>query len=37
MRVFQVVFERFSSNFEQKSVKIKGLKSFLQVVGLDRC
>ena len=28
MKVFEAVFERFSSNFGQKSVKIKGLKSF---------
>jgi hypothetical protein len=28
MMVFQAVFDRFSSFFEQKSVKIKGLKSF---------
>jgi len=28
MKVFEAVFERFSSIFEQKSVKIKGLKSF---------
>ena len=28
MRVFQPIFDRFYPVFEQKSVKIKGLKSF---------